>query len=131
VRGRVRAVARAVAPAAVAVCVAVVLLRFPPEQYGFYPKCPIYEMFHVECPGRGTMRALAALLHGHVAEAFRLNALTMSALPVVIGYAAAWYRRYLRREAFRWPQVPAAGVYAVLTVAVVFAVFRNLPGSWI
>lgn len=127
---RAVAVARAVAPVAVAACAVVVLLRFPPGQYGFYPKCPVYEMFHVECPGCGTMRALAALLRGHVAEAFRLNALTVSMLPLTIGYAGVCYRRYLRRETFRWPQVSAAGVYAVLAVALGFAVFRNLPGGW-
>lgn len=124
-RDSIAEIARAAGPAVGVACAVAVLLRFPPGQYNFYPQCPIYAMFHVECPGCGTMRALAALLHGHVAEAFRLNALTMSILPVVVGYAAVWYRRYLRREEFRWPHVPATGIYAALAVAVSFAVVRN------
>lgn len=126
-QGRIASIARAVAPIAVAACAAAVLLRFPPDQYSFYPQCPVYALFHVECPGCGTTRALAALLRGHVTEAFKLNALTVSLLPLAIGYAAIWYRRYLRRGPFLWPPVPAAGIYAALALAVVFAVLRNLP----
>ena len=62
--------------AAPLICVglaAMVLLLFPPGQYGFYPVCPVYRYLHVLCPGCGATRALAALLHGRVGEALRLN----------------------------------------------------------
>lgn len=125
--GRVAALARAAAPLAAVMVVAAVLLRFPPSQYGFYPQCPVYALLHIQCPGCGTTRALAALLEGHVMEALRLNALSMSMLPIAAGYAAVWYRRYLRREPFRWPQLPPATLYAALAVAALFTVLRNLP----
>lgn len=125
--GRVAALARAVAPPAAVVAVAAVLLRFPPSQYDFYPRCPVYALLHIECPGCGTTRALAALLKGHVMEALRLNALSMSLLPIAAGYAAACYWRYLRREPFRWPQLPPAALYTALAVAALFTVLRNLP----
>lgn len=128
---RAAVIGRAAAPVAVATtvatCLAAILLRFPPEQYSFYPQCPVHALLHIQCPGCGTTRALAALLRGHVAEAFRLNALTMSMLPLAVGYAAVWYRLYLRDEAFRWPQIPTAGIYAALAVAALFAALRNLP----
>lgn len=123
---RAAAIARAAAPLAVVACAAAVLFWFPPGQYGFYPQCPVWAAFHIECPGCGTTRALAALLHGDVLAALRLNALTTLMLPFVATYAGVCYRRYLRREAFRWPQIPAAGVYAGIAASLVFMVVRNL-----
>lgn len=125
--GRAAALMRAAWPLAAIMVVAVVLRRFPPEEYGFYPQCPVYALLHIQCPGCGTTRALAVLLGGHLMEAMRLNALSMSSLPVAAGYAMVCYRRYLRREPFRWPQLPPATLYAALAVAALFTVLRNLP----
>lgn len=121
---------RAVAPVAVVALAAAVLLRFPPTQYDFYPQCPIYALLHLQCPGCGATRALAALLRGHFAEALRLNALVTVTLAPGSVYAGVCYRRYLlclRAGAFRWPQLPDGGIYAALAAACVFALLRNLP----
>lgn len=126
-RSRIATIARAAAPVAVVAFTVVLLLRFPPAEYSFYPRCPVYSWLHLECPGCGTTRALAALLHGHIKEAFRLNALTTTMLGPVIAYAIICYRRYLGAEPFRWPQLPSSGVYAMLAIALLFAIFRNLP----
>ncbi len=67
---------------------AVVLVRFPPDRYAIYPVCPIYHYLHLQCPGCGTTRALAALLHGHIAEAFHLNPFTTLLLPLALPYMA-------------------------------------------
>jgi hypothetical protein len=103
------------------------LWRFPPEMYHFYPVCPIHELLHLDCPGCGTTRALAALLHGRFAEALRLNALAvLVVLPgaAVYGAVAGW--RAVRAGNFSWPQVPGWAVAAVVGVVVGFTVFRNL-----
>jgi hypothetical protein len=122
---------RAAAPVAIVALAAAVLLRFPPAQYSFYPQCPLHALLHLQCPGCGTTRALAALLQGHFAEALRLNALTTLMLPPAAAYAVICYRRslraYLRSEAFHWPQLPPRGIYAALAAAAIFAVLRNLP----
>ena len=130
---------RAVAPVAMVALAVAVLLRFPPAEYGFYPQCPVYALLHLQCPGCGATRALAALLQGNVMEALRLNALaTVMACPGSV-YAGICYYRYLRDslrsdlggllrgEAFRWPQLPAGSLYAALVVAGAFAILRNLP----
>ena len=131
VHTRIGFAVRAATPVAILALVAAVLLRFPPTQYTFYPRCPIYWLLHLQCPGCGTTRALAALLHGHFAEALRLNALTTLMLPPAAAYAVICYRRslraYLRSEAFHWPQLPSIGIYAALAAATIFAVLRNLP----
>jgi uncharacterized protein DUF2752 len=129
--GRVAAIVRAAAPLAVVVAVFeavdVVLRRFPPAQNSFYPRCPIYEAFHLKCPGCGATRALAALLQGHVDEAMHLNALAMLLLPVAAAYSFYWYWRFVRRGGYRRLPVPQEAVYLALAAASVFTVLRNLP----
>lgn len=120
------ALVRAVAPLVIAVFVAAMLLRFPPDRYSFYPVCPIYRYLHVQCPGCGATRSLAALLHGDIAEALHLNALTTLLMPFAAMYAALCYRRFLRWEPIRVPQLPRSAVYTALGVAVLFAIVRNL-----
>ncbi|MBS1820807.1 MAG: DUF2752 domain-containing protein [Acidobacteria bacterium] len=116
---------RAAVPVALLAFVAAILLRFPPAQYSFYPQCPIHHYFGILCPGCGTTRALAALLHGNLGEALRLNALTMLLLPIAIGYAFAGYSRLLARRP-GWPQPPRPAIYATLAVAIAFTLARNL-----
>ena len=60
---------------------AATLLLFPPARYGFYPRCPFFEATGLLCPGCGGTRALAALLRGDFAGAWRLNGLVVALLP--------------------------------------------------
>lgn len=106
---------------------AIVLHRFPPDVYGFYPLCPVHEYLHLECPGCGSTRALAALLHGHFQEAMRLNALFVTVvLPLSAAYGVIAYARALRGKAFHWPNIPTPAVYAGVGMAIGFMVLRNL-----
>ncbi|HEY6412922.1 MAG TPA: DUF2752 domain-containing protein [Edaphobacter sp.] len=123
-QGRLAAVVVAAAPLVCVGLAAMVLLRFPPGEYGFYPVCPVYRYLHVLCPGCGATRALAALLRGRADEALRLNWLIVMMLPVLAGCAVVWYRRWLR--GFAWLRVPSAAVYGALGIAVIFGVARNL-----
>ena len=108
--------------------VAALLLRFPPDRYNFYPRCPIYLYFHLQCPGCGASRALAALLRGHIAEALHLNPLTTLLLPLALLYSThhLWRQRH-DIQALTWPNPPRYAVYALLVVAAVFTIARNLP----
>jgi hypothetical protein len=110
---------------------AVLLLRFPPAHSTFYPQCPIYAAFHLACPGCGGTRALSALLHGHIGEALRFNALITLLLPFALGYGIVCYWRHLRDKVFRWPQLPRTAIYAVTASAAIFAILRNLPARWL
>ncbi len=121
------AATRAVAPLAIVSFAAAVLRLFSPAQYSFYPQCPILEYLHLKCPGCGTTRALAALLHGQLAEAFHFNALAILLLPVAAAYAILCYYRFLRHRPLRWPQTPPVAIYFAGAAAVLFAIVRNLP----
>ena len=122
--GRRRWLAHAVLAAGLLLCA--MLYAWPPAQSSFYPACPIHEWLHIECPGCGATRALAALLHGRVVEAMRLNALFVLLLPFGLGGAIECYRRAVREGEFRWPVVPRTAMYGTLVVMVGFMVVRNV-----
>lgn len=111
----------------VAGCGAWVLWRFPPDIYRFYPVCPIHTYLHLQCPGCGTTRALAALLHGRFAESLRLNPLAvLVVLPASAVYGAIAACRATRRADLRWPQLPGWAVTTAVAGVVGFTVLRNL-----
>src|SRR5437762_846483 len=67
------------------------LYRFSPQEYSFYPRCPFFALTHHYCPGCGATRAIAELLHGHVAAALHFNAAVTLLLPFMLCYLAAVY----------------------------------------
>ncbi len=106
---------------------AMLLLRFPPEQHSFYPQCPVYAWTHLQCPGCGATRALAALLQGHLVEARRDNALVVTMLPFHAAYIVLGYWRTGPGKEPHWPQPPSWVIPSVVIAAAVFTVVRNLP----
>jgi hypothetical protein len=108
---------------------AVILYQFPPEQYDFYPQCAVFRYLHVYCPGCGATRALAALLHGRIAEALHYNTLVVMLIPVLLAYFAAAYWKSRGDEVFTWPRVPAIALTALLVVSAGFGVLRNFLGG--
>lgn len=102
------------------------LLLLPPTRYSFYPRCPFFLYLHLQCPGCGTTRALAALLHGHLREALHLNALTTLLVPLTLFSLARGLRRHTSSLASRSQPNPAM-IYATLALAAIFTIARNLP----
>ena len=102
------------------VALGVLVSRFPPAQYSFYPVCPIHALTGLQCPGCGATRALAALVRGEFGLAFGLNALFCA---VVLPGFILWLVVSMRKG--RWVGVPAALVYGFAVVTVAFTVWRN------
>jgi hypothetical protein len=121
---RRRCIANASAATTVLTCA--VLALYPPTATSFYPACPIHQLFGIECPGCGATRALAALLHGHLREALRLNALFVLLLPAALACAIQIYRRAINTGEFRWPNPPAPAIYTALATTALFTILRNL-----
>lgn len=98
--------------------VAAVVWAFDPTSAGFFPRCPMFVMTGLQCPGCGTTRALHALLHGDVAAAFAFNPFTMVLLTLGVIKMIT-------------PPVPSRGLAPVAVIvfaaSVVFGVWRNLP----
>jgi hypothetical protein len=118
---------RAAVPPAIIALTATLLLLFPPAQYSFYPRCPIHELLHLQCPGCGATRSIAAMLRGDFAEAMKLNGLVTLLLPFAAAYGILCYTRLLQRKPLCWPQPPSVILYTALSVATLFTMIRNLP----
>ena len=126
-RSRLATIALLTAPPA-AILLAVTLLRhYPPALYHFYPQCPIHQYLHLDCPGCGTTRALAALLQGHLLEALHLNALTTLLLPIATFYATRSYWNLLRAEPIHLPQPSTRTLQLACAITLAFTILRNLP----
>ncbi|QHS52997.1 DUF2752 domain-containing protein [Edaphobacter sp. 12200R-103] len=102
------------------VAAATVLLLFPPARYSFYPQCPVHRYLGILCPGCGTTRALAALLHGHFGEALRLNPLATVGIP----FALLW--RLFSRKPLRLLQPSPVAIRLIFAAVAAFTLARNL-----
>src|SRR5437868_6629473 len=63
---------------------ATLIYNFAPSDYTFYPRCLLYALTGLFCPGCGATRCTAALLHGDIDQAFAYNPLFVIALPLLI-----------------------------------------------
>ena len=91
------------------------------------PACPIHQIFGLLCPGCGSTRALAALLHGRPLEAMRLNALTTLLLPFALLYAASLLGNLWRETDSMVLPLPRPALPLLLAAAIAFTLIRNLP----
>jgi hypothetical protein len=108
------------------------LYAVDPNHHAVYPQCLLYKTTGLYCAGCGATRALHALLHGHLLEALRDNALFIAALPVGIWLAASYLTQAWRARA--WPEIQIEGKSLIRSGATVFGLMlafmalRNLPG---
>jgi hypothetical protein len=115
-----RRAATAIGTAALVLAGAAVLYAFSPSETWWYPRCPILAITGLRCPGCGTLRALHAALHGRLAEAFRLNPLSMLLLPLLAVYGTAQLRPAARIR------IPGAAWVTVAVLIVLFGIARNV-----
>ncbi len=108
------------------VLAALTLFHFPPAQFSFYPRCPVLTLLNLQCPGCGTTRALAALLHGQLREALHLNALTVCMLPAIVSHLSWRSVRYVQGRPLAGPAMSRGMLCASFTAIAVFTIVRNL-----
>lgn len=115
------------AGAAAALGAAAVLARFDPLQADFYPRCPLFVLTGLYCPGCGALRAGHALLNGDVVAALDFNVFLTLALPFL---AYALLRQGTQAATGRLlpaPRLSARGARVLVAALLVFTVLRNLP----
>jgi hypothetical protein len=117
----------ALAGALLALAVGAVLFFFDPARHGFYPTCVFHRVTGLSCPGCGGLRALHQLAHGHVATAFRLNALFVLLLPVLGWVGVRWVWRRTSGRPTRPGAVRPTWLWLLLAAMGVFGILRNLP----
>jgi hypothetical protein len=97
---------------------------FNPVKFSFYPACMFYQVTGYHCPGCGGQRAFHALLHGHFAEAFKLNLLIYLVLPLAaVKFAELFFNKTILHPFFQ-SRVFLVGVGIFI---IVFGLVRNLP----
>jgi hypothetical protein len=105
-----------------------VLYFFNPSTHGFYPVCEFHAVTGLNCPGCGGTRAVHQLLHGHVLQALRDNALVVLSL-VLLAARGVWFAARVRPGMLF---LPPKALWVFLVIAIGFALLRNLPAfSWL
>lgn len=102
-----------------------VVYKFPPGEYNFYPRCPIYVTTHWLCPGCGATRALYALLHLDIRSALHYNALFTLLAPVAFAWLVFCWYRAMRYDQFPSLAIPRGLTACLIVSALLFAVARN------
>jgi len=100
-------------------------LQFFSSEHTFYPRCPFFALTHMLCPGCGGTRAIYQLLHLHLGEALRYNALITVLFPVACAGFIFWYYSTVRYGRSPRLQLPRSVVVCLYVVFFLFAVLRN------
>ncbi len=110
----------------VAVSVAVIYYMFDPSDSNmWFPRCTLYTLTGIRCPGCGLQRAAHSLFHGDVTGALHYNAL----LPVlVVGLVLLAVGELVAPPQSRLARIVRHPVTAIiaLTVLLAWTVARNL-----
>jgi Protein of unknown function (DUF2752) len=104
------------------------LAAVDPAHGGHYPICPFRTVTGLSCPLCGGLRATHALLTGHPGRAFELNALYVALLPLAVYAVAAAGLAARGRPVLPQVRLTARATWALVIIAVLFGVVRNLPG---
>lgn len=116
--------------AAVTIIAAIVLIYIyagydPAAEGSMFPRCTVKTLTGLDCPGCGAQRAIHALLHGHILEALRLNALFVAELPllVLLLLTSLFPDRF---PTLRRILVSRTFILILLATIIVFTIVRNL-----
>ena len=104
---------------------AAVYFLFDPMEAKWMPKCMFYVVTGWECPGCGSQRAVHALLHGDIADAFRANAMLLVMIPLLIVLAFLELFGNRGSALYRRLHQPAL-ILAIAAVIILWGVVRNL-----
>lgn len=115
----------AVAAAVVVVALAAVYFAFDPSDSRWMPKCVIYHLTGFKCAGCGSQRAIHALLHGDVAEAWSQNALFVISLPFLLFLGWLEFRRKAHPHLYRRVHTPIL-ILLIGAIIISWTLFRNI-----
>ncbi len=98
-----------------------------PAEHNWFPRCPILMTTGLKCPGCGSQRMVHALLNGHIAEAFRYNALLTLLMPLILALVVVEPMRN------RFPRIYMAlnAQWLIVTVMILmglWTILRNIFG---
>ena len=96
-----------------------------PASSRLFPRCLFLEVTGYKCPGCGSQRAIHALLNGDVASAWRMNAMLVASLPLLVLLLVAEVVR--KKHAAFYARVNSGGVIMVMGVLIIaWWITRNI-----
>lgn len=92
----------------------------------FFPKCLMYLLTGIYCPGCGSGRASHELLHGHVVTAMGYNILFVLSMPLIAYYVAGNVLILLGKKP--WPElkITHGAAWAMVVIIFAFMILRNI-----
>jgi hypothetical protein len=101
---------------------------FDPAKYAFFPKCPFVILTGgLRCPGCGSQRALHALLHLDVKDAFLYNPMVIISIPFLILLITASIFKDTHPGFYK--KLNSSLLIKLLLVLIIFWwIFRNIAG---
>ena len=112
--------------AALCAC-AYVTLQDPDNPHTLMPQCPTKMLTGLDCPLCGGLRMVHNLIVGHWSTAMHDNLLLLIATPFVVVLWVRWVFARVTGRAFTF-MLSRRWTYALLVLAAVWMVVRNLPG---
>jgi hypothetical protein len=106
----------------------VLLLYFfwNPSNNNFFPKCPLYSLTGIYCPGCGSQRAMHQIIHGNIIEGLRHNYL-IALLGIVLLYQALLFMVHkLYNKSFYNILHQSLTIKIILVLILVFWLLRNI-----
>ncbi len=94
--------------------------------FNIYLRCPIYETFHVYCPGCGLTRMLLSILKLNFYQAFRYNPLVFIMLPFSLFLLIEkLYSEYKNKKSL-YSKIPNYVWYIILVILIAYGILRNI-----
>lgn len=109
-----------------AIAGAVFMYFMNPTGSRFFPKCLMYLLTGIYCPGCGSARASHELLHGHVFAAMGYNILFVLSMPLLAYYVAGNALILLGKKPLPELKITSAVAWALVAIIFSFMVFRNI-----
>jgi hypothetical protein len=89
------------------------------------PFCPLHAVTGIWCPFCGGLRSAYELTRLHVGTAIHDNVVLVATLPVIVALWLDWAMR--ARHGDKRRSLPRVATIAIVVVAVLFTIVRNLP----
>ena len=97
-----------------------------PTETNIFPKCPVYSVTGIYCPGCGSQRAAHKLLNGNIIEGIRHNYL-IALLALVLSYQAFMFimNNVLQKEIVNLLHKSKI-TFGILVLVILFWILRNI-----
>jgi len=101
---------------------------FDPRQTVWMPRCPFRLLTGWSCPACGNQRALHALLHGHIAEAWHFNRFLILSIPYFVVVLWTAFSHGVRARRWRPIVQHPRVIMTFFWLTIVWWIGRNILG---